>query len=40
MAKSIPADTSGAYWSGPRANNRIFSGGISYYSPPVTEGLL
>jgi len=38
LAKGIPADASGAYWSGPRANNRIFPGEISSYSPPPLKG--
>ena len=38
LTRGIPADASSANWSGPRANNRIFSGGISSYSPPSLKG--
>ena len=38
LTRGIPADASSAYWPGPRANNRIFSGEISSYSPTSLKG--
>ena len=43
IAKSIPADTSGAYWPGPQAKTESFPGifpPLFLLYPPVTEGYL
>ena len=38
VTRGIPADASSAYWPGPRANNRIFPGESSSYSPTSLKG--
>ena len=38
LIRGFPADASGAHSTGPRANNKIFPGKISSYSPPSLKG--